>query len=206
MTKATKAVKNTQSIKKDYAFLEHKHRFAAWCAATAASASPKCRFTVKQGFELLGRIGMATKAQEQVWKQYQSFDDWHGKSCADLMGEAKSNGMKGFSYGVAAKMINCYIKAFYIGDQEVLSVAHPPIDRLLLSELAKKDYEGKRKIWYEYKNKGWSTFTKDHYSEVIKALRSSKELEAEMWKVERYWLGYKEENGSGQGGKKNAKS
>lgn len=190
MTKSTKAVKNTQAIETDYVFLEHKHRFAAWCSATAASASPKCRFTVKQGFELLGRIKMATKAQEQVWKQCQSFDDWHKQCCADLMDVANSKGMKGFSYGVAAKMINCYIKAFYIGDQEVLSVAHPPIDRLLLSGLAKKNFDGKAGTWRRYRNKGWSNFTKDDYLDVIQDLRSSKDLEAELWKAEEYWSGF----------------
>jgi hypothetical protein len=174
-----------------YDFLEHKHRFAAWCAATASSASPKCRFTVKRGFELLNHIQMDQKVQEQEWKKFRSFDEWHVKCCTELGARADSIGINGFSYGVAAKMINCYIKAFYIGNQEVLSVAHPPIDRLLLSGLAERKSVKMQKIWRDYRNKGWSTFNKEDYLAVIDNLKSIEGSQSNMWKVESYWPGYR---------------
>ncbi len=41
-----------------YDMFEHRHRYAAWFAATAARASPKRRFKVKLGEKLIRKVGL----------------------------------------------------------------------------------------------------------------------------------------------------
>jgi len=176
-----------------YDFLQHRHRFAAWCAATAASASPKCRFKVQKAFSLLEGIDIARQANEKLWNDYATFDEWHIHVCNSLMDQAHHREVRGFSYGVAAKMINCYIKAFYLGDQAVLSQAHPPIDRLLLTELLNNDVNHKAAVWRKYRDKGWSNFSRADYQAVINALRSDKDTRLNMWTVECHWPGYRDQ-------------
>ena len=178
----------------NYEFVQHKHRFAAWCAATASSASPKCRFTVRKAFELLEEIDFARQVQAQSWNDCRSFDEWHGKCCSALIDQANLRGVGGFSYGVAAKMVNCYVKAFYLGDEKVLSVAHPPIDRLLLSGFIKSNVGNRSGIWRKYRDKGWSTFTREEYLELIGQIRSNDDFRLAMWKAERHWRGFRDGN------------
>jgi len=54
------------------------YRFAAWCAATAASTSSKCRFPVTAGVELINRSGLKDMgASWETLPSPQDFDDRH---------------------------------------------------------------------------------------------------------------------------------
>ena len=91
-----------------YNIHEHRHRFAAWCAATAARASRrKCTFTVKMGKSLIEDCGLSTCVDS--WSKLPEaldFDEWHKKMRCCLIHKADLNSILGFSHGVAAKLIN----------------------------------------------------------------------------------------------------
>ena len=173
-----------------YTFLEHKHRFAGWCGASAAGASPKSRFKVSQGVNILNNIKITDDVENKIWEQSGNFDFWHTQTCKKILEQGIIIGIKGFSYGVAAKMLNCYIKAFWIGDEYVLSIAHPPIDRILLESLERGNIGDACKFWRKYKLKGWSTFSEDDYAAVIEKIRICLSDKTSFWTIEEYWQGF----------------
>ena len=189
----------------DYSLKVHRFRFAAWCAATAASASSKCRFAVKTGVQILERSGMDELAGG--WSELpmpDDFDRFHNESCekiiqaAEDMNPKKFKGSQGdgkFTYGVAAKLLNCYLKPLFItGVRERISLEdvskqraiHPPIDRLLLSELHRNNVFEEGIFWKKYMNLGWSNFGKDDYCQCISKIKQNAPRSA-MWEIERYW-------------------
>ena len=192
----------------NYEITEHRFRFAAWCAATAASASPNCRFAVKVGVNLLENAG--TKKLAEGWNQLPhsvDFDAFHKETCENLIeaahampvGSFKGRGGSGnFTYGVAAKMLNCFLKPLYVtGVEESISdenlkkrnAIHPPIDRLLLQQLVNKNVNKKKKFWRSSMNRGWSNFTYDEYMTVIAEIREAI-VQEPIWKIEYYWIGF----------------
>lgn len=185
------------SVEHQYDLAEHRHRFAAWAASSAARQSPKCRFSVKEGFALLEESGlrMVGSSPDRL-PEPGDFDlahgEWRGTLCSvarRLLGNPNSV----FTHGVAAKLINCYFKAlFTCGGHESHRRArgiHPPIDRLLLMELAAKDVGGLRPFWREYAHKGWSNFESGDYENVIKKLRLVGG--DDLWRVEEFWGGHR---------------
>ena len=178
-----------QSIN-DYSIDYHKHIFSAWCACTASRASNKCRFTVDDGVQVLNKLEIERLAKEiPSFKTDKIFDAWHDKQCIRLVELAKKR-IEGFTYGVAAKMFNCYLKAYFLDHLNSFQFIHPPIDRLLLSDLEKRNFDEKKKIWRKYKNIGWSNFSREEYQEVIQHIKLSLHPEKALWKIEFYWQGH----------------
>jgi hypothetical protein len=174
-----------------YEYVEHKHRFAAWAGATAARSSPLCRFRVAQAVEFLNSTTIANDVEtKRKWESWEKFDSWHKKLCEEIISKAQNSGLTGFSFGVAAKLVNCYVKAFLISELDNYRFIHPPIDDVLLQSLIKHNYGGKKTIWKIYQKKRWSKFTDDDYYEVIKNLRQSVGQDAALWRVESHWQGY----------------
>jgi hypothetical protein len=182
-----------------YSFQVHTHRFAAWCAATAASASPKCRFSVRTGIALIESTDLHTwgrgwKAVPRVAK----FEKAHQELREEIVQRArclpKITGV--VSHGVAAKLINCYLKPIYAcgaeptlpDERNKLAALHPPIDRVLLNSLAKASDRADAIKWREWRDKGWSTFTSQQYDDVIAAVRSI--TSRALWEIEENWKGY----------------
>lgn len=184
---------------KEYKDISHRFNYAAWCASTAASASPKCRFSVKIGRKILAES--SCKKFAAGWSELPShldFDARHKAICIELMNNARELGLSAFSYGLALKMLNIYLKTLFIsGCTELLcekklaiqSIIHPPIDRLLLAELEKKDVGSLKNEWRIYKNKGWSTYNQEDYLQVIKLVKQVCGEEP-LWKIEAYWAGH----------------
>ncbi len=194
--------------KDKYTIEEHQHRLACWAASRSAAASPYCRFSVETGNNLLKDIGIS-----EDWAlpaTVEEFEKWHEDSCKKLMdiaqkneeyvfsGKAKTEKQpkERFAYGVAAKLINCYIKVRFVhpsSKRASLVFIHPPIDRLLLSGLYdhdKKCAEVKEFApkWKKYLDIGWSNFQEEAYKAVIDAVKS-RVGEKPLWTIERYWEG-----------------
>lgn len=97
-----------------------------------------------------------------------------------------------FTHGVAAKLINIYLKSRFVcggfHTHECVQNLHPPIDRVLLETLAKRNVAGKGKDWREAAVTGWSNFGSDDYERVVQLIRLSMAGEA-LWKVEEHWQG-----------------
>lgn len=175
----------------------HRHRFAAWAASTAARASPKCRFAVHVGVQIIEESEASRKCAS--WRSIpvaSEFDGWHAGQCQRMVDHVSKNKLVGanasFSYGVAAKLLNCYMKTLFLGSEDDSSALsglrncmHPPIDRLLLDQLARKDVGGRKRFWNQYKNKGWSVFDQGDYLAVIEAIRDV--TSGKLWRIEAFW-------------------
>ena len=191
---------------------EHRFRFAAWCASSAARQSHLCRFSAATGAKLLSGSPVRWLALGAHWlPETENFDKQHEQWCEQLMEEAKAleapNRITGtFTYGVAAKLLNCYLKALFLGnlagapfdryaedcpvasDNSKLSAIHPPVDRILLQSLERQNVGGKKAEWRLYKAKGWSNFNKRDYQVTIDLIRDV--TDGDMWRIEKFWAGH----------------
>ncbi len=185
----------------DYSLDENRNRFSSWAAVTAARASRNCRFTRAEGFLLLRRSGLSRIGTS--WDDLpdvSAFDTFHRQlryllcEAADELWCATDHR---FSHGVAAKLINVYLKAMYLSgvkcnrasdDVRMKAKAlHPPIDRMLLAELASRDVGGRAQFWRKQMHKGWSNFTSEDYESTIDVIQHV--TGGTLWKIEKHWLG-----------------
>ena len=91
-----------------------QHRFAAWAAATAARVSPKCRFKAGDGVAILEGLGFGPGYGKPDKLPLPSrFDNQHRKWRVKAIKLAKARRI-GMSHGVAAKLINFYLKSRFI--------------------------------------------------------------------------------------------
>lgn len=106
---------------------------------------------------------------------------------------AQSMSLVGFGDGIAAKLINVYLKgAFVCAGHEFhpnVAALHPLIDSLLLKSLLDGHKEGGNGVWKKANKARWSKFDSEQYEEVIIAIRL---LQAgkPLWQVEEHWRGY----------------
>ncbi len=103
-----------------------------------------------------------------------------------------------FSHGVAAKLINVYLKVALVtvsNTDKDIGLLHPPIDSLLLKGL-KEDDKGKGQSRFEFWKKkykrGWTKFTSNEYQTVIEKIREKLDSEKRLWKIEELWKGYRD--------------
>jgi hypothetical protein len=177
-----------------YTFEDHHHRLAAWAASTSASASPLCRFKVSQGIAILEASGfdanLSNPTQLPEPKELSNYHrDWRNK----VIEKAGVEGLY-FTHGVAAKIINCYLKVRFICGGSHLNdrvkALHPPIDEVLLKELASINFGGKAKEWRKLRQKRWSKFDSTTYEDTIEMIRESLPQNEPLWKIEEHWQGH----------------
>lgn len=178
----------------NYSIEEHKHRFASWAASRGASTSSNCRFEVKFGKLLLEESGLKNIAQSiNNLPEAAEFDNQHRIWRVQVIETAKQH-QRVFTHGVAAKLINLYLKSIFVCGENInnpkIKAIHPPIDSVLLEELYKQNIGGKRKAWQIAKNAKWSKFTSEEYEQVILEIQSITDNNHGLWEVERYWQGY----------------
>lgn len=174
---------------KYYTINEHRHRFAAWAAGRAASASG-CRFTVKQAQEIL----VAAKLHELLPNPNRlpaprnlnkAHKVWRNK----VIRAANYRQLRGMSHGIAAKLINVYLKSAFVcsgqHDHDKVKSLHPPIDRQLLQEVNKTLKERGGSVLPT----NWTKFDSVQYEKVILVIRSLIQ-DKHLWKIEKYWSGY----------------
>jgi hypothetical protein len=103
-----------------------------------------------------------------------------------------------WSFGVAAKLVNVYLKALTLGTDPLtcsdslkskVAAIHPPIDRLLLHELIRRKL-GNTTVWRCVIEKGgWTCMCEGRYADVIKEIRSI--TKGRLWMIEECWNGYR---------------
>lgn len=185
---------------------EHRFRFATWAAATAASRSRAvCSFTVETGARLLRETPLKFLALGPHWlPEPNSFDEVHHRWCFDL--SRRDDRPEGFNYGIAAKLVNVYTKALFLPafgggwfhpyDSSLVDndytrrceALHPPIDSILLRELALRDQGGLGREWRQLRDRRWSNFEEEDY---FKAIRLMKQVTGNRpWRIEALWQGY----------------
>ena len=173
----------------------HCHRFAAWAASRAASVSPVCRFTVETGKKLLESIGLndAALTTPEALPDHETIDLVHRQWRDTMLRNANDEGLSTFTHGVAAKLINVYLKCRFVCGGYVehpkVQCLHPPIDSLLLTSLAKeKQFIVQSKVFNDARKQRWSNFNSDEYEKVIHALKLALKG-APLWHAEEFWKG-----------------
>lgn len=172
----------------------HVHRLAAWAASTAASSAKGKRFKVSAGLMLIEQIGLHrlvgspgnlparadVDAAHQAWR-------------LALIQAASANGQEFFTHGLAAKLINVYLKVAFVNTAYATSpqvmAMHPPIDRELLTGLIDSGL-GTPKTWRRFRNMAWSKFDSSTYQAVIDAVRDALPPGQALWTIEEHWKGY----------------
>lgn len=176
-----------------YTIEEHKHRYTAWAASRAASTKT-CRFSVQQGKSIIEATGIQEfLADPALLPLPDEIDFQHRAWRAAAIQSANGMGLGDFSHGIAAKLINVYLKGAFVcaGHQMHANVAalHPPIDSLLLDELYEGRVGGQRETWATARKLRWSKFNSEQYESVIFGIRAAMG-ESPLWHIERHWRGY----------------
>jgi hypothetical protein len=176
-----------------YSIEQHHHQFAAWAASRAASTSRNCRFEVAKGQAILINAGFdrefATPANLPDAAQMDArHRQWRNK----VIAAAAEQGLT-FTHGVAAKLINVYLKSKFVlgghhGDPRVQNL-HPPLDRVLLTALAAQNFGGHGQQWHAFAAAGWSNFSSADYEGAIALVRGSLNG-APLWRIEEHWQGH----------------
>ncbi len=87
----------------------HKHRFAAWAAGRAASATLTNRFEVQQGRAMLEECGFtADFARPDQLPEPHAIDEEHRRWRNEVMASARTRDLP-FTHGVAVKLINRWV-------------------------------------------------------------------------------------------------
>jgi len=159
-----------------YDFETHTHNFAAWTASRA----------VQRNFTTTDNITAAIEASSLrvdcqnpgiLWSP-SVFDEHHEKWASAI----QDNLTKPYcTYGRAAKIIAVYIKTAVVlpnkGEGGLARYAHPPIDRILLTNLKKEKIVDTVERWTELEQKT--------YFDLINHLRNKGFLP--FWMIEEYW-------------------
>jgi hypothetical protein len=169
----------------------HKHRYAAWAASRGASVIG-CRFSVECGRSLLEACGFTARlCRPDQLPRPGMIDPAHRKWRETMIRSALSND-RVFTHGVAAKLINLYLKCRFVcgghHGHERVDCLHPPIDGVLLKRLTNLDFGGHGKAWRHAAMKRWSKFDSDDYEQVIGLARESLRG-APLWMIEEHWRG-----------------
>jgi hypothetical protein len=177
-----------------YSIIEHKHRFAAWASGRAANVKNH-RFTVEQGKKIIEESGLNQIATSiDNLPEPEEFDEVHCR-LRELVIQASANILnKHFTHGVAAKLINVYLKSIFVCgyqyDNQKVKAIHPPIDSVLLDALHNEDVGELKKDWQVLRKRRWSNFNSDEYESAIYAIKKVLPKEAGLWQIEYYWRGF----------------
>jgi hypothetical protein len=177
----------------EYNIIEHVHRFAAWAASRAAMAARIQGFTVQQGnaiikaAELPSLLGGPDKLPK-----IEDMDAKHKEWRIKVKREAKRKGLD-FSHGVAAKLINVYLKAGLVTvancNNARIGALHPPIDSVLLEKLESCETDPDREeSWTETP---WSKLSSKKYEALICRIRGKLGNDQPLWAIEKYWVGHR---------------
>ena len=179
-----------------YTIEEHRHRFAAWAAGIAVSRGTGVSVELSQ--RLLkdcvfnhAHTDFPSRATLKILPDPGDFDSTH----REWRNQIISNSRIQITHGIAAKMINVYLKALFVcgghHDDPRVKAIHPPIDRLLLTELSKIEFFREDEEWNELRTKSWTKFDSEAYEKVIELIkRYIKYPQEPLWKIEEHWQGH----------------
>ena len=198
----------------------HKHILSKWAASRAASQSKDFKFSVELGSKLLLFGTSESQASDQEFIDYikqietfnsqDDFDSWHHQTIVNMITDTyefkqllntHNKSHNNYTYGIAAKLLNCYLKVFFLesfGKQNFADFIHPPVDAILLKALRKDD-----KKLFNFKNSiftnigvqkipTWTRINENEYKTIIKLMKEfvSSKNENGLWKIESFWIGH----------------
>lgn len=185
---------------KNFTLEQNRHKYAVWCAATAASTSTR-RFSVEEAYEWIKEADL--KSIGSSWEALPSaenFDSVHLKIRNKLICNISVNSLEAENcHGIAAKLINIYLKTIFVvgasieavslskEKQAKLNAIHPPLDRTILREIKDRFKKCKKA---QTPTKTWSKLKSCEYQDII---NTAKEITGgEMWRLEALWPGHQQ--------------
>lgn len=162
-----------------YTFENHLHNYACWTVARAVQRNFTNTPNIIRAIETSGLMQL-DKLRVNSSEEYDAF---HRKCCNQLIEYFKKECNIEATYGRAAKIVAIYLKTAvivrYSGEGKLAEVAHPPIDRILLSNLQKNF---KEKV---PDKTNWTKLDENQYFDLIAKLRT---LPFEkFWQLEKFW-------------------
>jgi hypothetical protein len=119
------------------------------------------------------------------------FDQQHALWRRDVLSRASDQHLN-MTHGVAAKLINVYLKAVFVcgghDDHPKVKAIHPPIDRLLLESLARCPKTRDITEWKSFHP--WTRLDSNRYEALINLVRRALPNGEPLGKIEEYWQGY----------------
>lgn len=171
----------TLSKLSNYKITEHRHNYACW---TAARAAQRGYTTTKIITEAIEEAQLREKLSELVIQgvTVEEYDRFHEEmvNTLEILLKPKANEDK-TTYGRVAKIIAIYIKTVYVitdPESAISKVAHPPIDRILLTNLKAEGIK--------INKLDWTNFKKEDYQDLISDLRKLIG-NYPFWKLETFW-------------------
>lgn len=159
-------------------------QFAIWTAATAAKSSARQGkyikgTTIKRTFatadieEIATDSGLTKLTVQEIGKySMEEYDDLHTEMCESIMRHAMKRNIS-LTYGIAAKIVNVYIKTISINlgknEYPVLRYIHPPVDRRILTNIGAAFKNSP--FWRKNSKKAWTKLSKDEYMDIINSMR-----------------------------------
>lgn len=161
----------------------HRHNFSVWAAARAAQRGFTNVETLRYALEQCGIDNFINNPRQEV-----EFDALHKQWCNGICDYLNEKGVKNVSYGRAAKLVNVYLKSMLVLNDlsgELAAFIHPPIDRILLKNIAKNiELEKEKKKIINTTN--WTQLEEDDYFELISILKAIVGNQP-FWRIEEHW-------------------
>ena len=172
-----------------YDHFEHRHRFAVWAGARAAQRAFTSVENLRDALESTD-VRAYLSDPTSIDTDAQSFEAHHRKWCNAIVGFLSNRGIANATFGRAAKLIAVYLKAMVVVGAEsqssLAAVAHPPIDRVLLQNLASSpDFRPLHKS--AWRSTAWTKLNESTYYELLATLRTVVPEPEPWWKLEQYW-------------------
>jgi len=164
----------------EYTLKEHRHRFAVWASARAVQRGWTTTLKISDVIHAVKLSDFAGTYKSLSGQQ--DFDDQHMTLCGKMIDRFRVMNVEA-SYGRVAKIIAVYLKTSIIICTEVdntkIRLIHPPIDRILLTNLpANINFD-------EIKILNWTQLDKDAYWNMVKIIRQR--LGIFDWRLELAW-------------------
>ena len=198
--KTTTTANNTNPnfihLEMQYNIYTHIHRYSCWAANRAASTSKNNRFTVETGQKILENAAIRNLIlnPDGLPGNEVEFDNQHKIWREEIIGFSEKIANEKFAHGIAAKMINIYLKSIIIcggfHEHPNSKFIHPPIDSILLKELYEKNFNNKSDFWLNAQKIAWSNFDSNDYQNVINEIRIGLKGDP-LWSIEKYWKGHR---------------
>lgn len=172
-----------------YDHFEHRHRFAVWAGARATQRNFTTVDNLRDALESTTVRGFLLEpASFDI--DAQSFEEHHRKWCNAIVEFLSNRRIANATFGRAAKLIAVYLKAMVVigvhSQSRLAAVAHPPIDRVFLQNLASsKDIRSPYKS--NWRATSWTKLDESSYYELVSRLRSVVPDSEPWWKLEQYW-------------------
>lgn len=163
-----------------YVFQDYIHDYSIWTAARAVQRNFTNTAKIK---EAIDKSGLRQFSEARKCNSIEEFSEFHRLCAKQIIVALKVIGVPNATYGRAAKIISIYLKTSVVipmsGQGDICQLIHPPIDRILLTNLSRKHHLKK------LCEKGWTSLNEDEYWSLYERIK--KEGFQFNWTLEKYW-------------------